>query len=444
MLGKKLKYVLWVLFVSFYLFGTADNPLVPNVGMADPHIFIFNGKAYIYATRDVDNKAKNFVMPDWKIWSSEDLINWSLETTIKPTETYMGVSNDCWAADVAFRNGKYYFYFSNGNKNTGVMVGSTPTGPFKDALGKPMLAEDLTPGKEYDPALLVDDDGTAYIAFGHYRANEEPLKYYIARLAADMVSLAEPPKIIEIKGDMNVLKGNDKPNLHKRNGIYYLSAGTHYAIAKNIYGPYTRTGNTEYGKYGLDSRAHGNFFEWKGQWFHTWCNFHLGKDVARYRESYLTYLHYKENGEMVDDTTFLNAHFETGVGQYDATWDKIEAEWFTAAGNLEKKDNPAGGFEIHKVKNKGFLIFPNVKNLEKCTAINFHLSSVLNATIEVRADNADGKLLGSLNLKSTGGFNHYSDLSCKLPGLKGIKNVCLVFKGKGDDLLHLDWISFQQ
>ena len=87
----------------------ADNPIVPDVGMADPHIRIYNNKAYLYATRDADRNAKDFMMPDWKIWSSDDLIHWTLERTILPSETYVGESTSCWATDAAYKNGKYYF-----------------------------------------------------------------------------------------------------------------------------------------------------------------------------------------------------------------------------------------------------------------------------------------------------------------------------------------------
>ncbi len=287
------------------------KPIVFDVGMADPHINIFNGKVYLYATRDSVKAAHKFVMPDWRIWTSTDLINWKLERIISPTETYMGVSDGCFAPDVAFKNNKYYFYFSNNNKNTGVMVGSNPAGPFKDALGKPLLADNLTTGREYDPTILMENDAakTSYIAFGYQNPKNPDMSYHIAKLNEDMISLAETPKKIEIIGDVNVLNGNDKPTLHKRNGIYYLSAGTHYAISNNVYGPYTRRGlSGNIKEYGLTERAHGDYFEWNNQWFHTWCHFHLGKEVGHYRESYITYLHYKDNGDMVDDVDFIDAH----------------------------------------------------------------------------------------------------------------------------------------
>ncbi len=440
-------FLTFILVVVAYTGIFADNPMVPYVGMADPHIHIFNNKAYLYATRDADSTAQDFVMPDWNIWSSDDLINWTLERTICPTETYMGESTSCWAADIAYKNGHYYFYFSNGNVNTGVMKGTSPTGPFVDALGEPLLHEDLTIGKEYDPTVLVDDDENAYLVFGHHRSYEDDLSFYIVKLNDDMISLAEKPQEIQIIHapdlDTMVLRGNDKPNLHKRNGIYYLSAGSHYATSKNVYGPYTTRGNTGNNKFGLDSRAHGNFFEWNNQWFHTWCYFHLGRDVARYRESYISYLHYKENGEMVTDTVLLEKHFETGVGQYDADWDKIEAEWYMDASNVTKRESPNGGFEIQDIKNNGYLFFPNIHNLEQAKSISFHLASANGGTIQVRGDDLNGPLLGSVNIPPTGGWHSYQKIDTDLKNLKDVNGVYLVFKGQDNSILHLDWFNFQ-
>mgnify|MGYP000181397078 FL=1 len=75
--------------ILFFLFAIgnntssiiAQNPLVPDVGMADPHIHIFNNKAYLYATKDKDSlsTSRTWNNPYWHIWSSSDLTNWSLE-----------------------------------------------------------------------------------------------------------------------------------------------------------------------------------------------------------------------------------------------------------------------------------------------------------------------------------------------------------------------------
>ena len=423
------------------------KPMVANVGMADPHIHIFNNKAYLYSTRDADIQAKGFVMPDWKVWSSSDLIDWKLETIIDPAITYMGKSNNCWAPDMAYRDGNYYFYFSNRNRDTGVLVGKTPTGPFKDVLGKPLLPENLTPTKEYDPTILMEDDEaqTSYIAFGHFRPDDPVYYYAIAKLGSDMISLAEEPKEIKITGNAPGLKGNDKPTLHKRNGVYYLSAGTSYATSDNVYGPYVRRGySANRGEFGLDNYGHGDYFEWNNQWFHTWCHFYMGKNVARYRQSYVNYLHYKDNGEMVDDVDYLEKHGEIGIGQYDANWDKIEAEWYMASSNIQKKENTLSkGFSIQEIQNGGYLYFPNVKNIKPNSQIVFSVASLNSGVIEVRKGSATGALVGACEVKSTGAWDRYQDVSCELKDLIGEQNLYFVFKGGVGNLFNVDSFAFK-
>lgn len=125
---KRLKILLGVLGLLM-VFHTlcGQNPIVPNRGVNDPHIRIYDGKAYLYATHDRSIKSTGFAMDDWWIWASEDLVNWSLESVLRPEDTYIGEPFDqCWATDAAHRNGKYYWYFSEGNEQAGVVVGRLP------------------------------------------------------------------------------------------------------------------------------------------------------------------------------------------------------------------------------------------------------------------------------------------------------------------------------
>lgn len=433
-----LKRIGLLLLTTVHLY--AGNPIAPDFGMADPHIYVFNGKVYLFSTRDASKTSKSFNMPDWHIWTTNDMVEWELVRTIKPTETWMGESTRCWATETVTKDGKYYFYFSNGNESTGVLVADKPEGPYTDVLGKPMLDKDLTPTKEYDPGVWMDDDGHAYMAFGHHRSNDDDFYYMIARLGEDMVSLAETPKEIKIVGDANVLGGNDKPNLHKHNGIYYLSAGSHYATSKNIYGPYTKTGNSGRDTYGLDGKAHGNYFEWNNQSFHTWCHFHLGKDVARFRESYISYLHYKDNGEMVTDVDFLDQHFATGVGQYDTNWDKIEAEWYMKSEGVTKKESPNGGFEIQEISKGASLHYPNMKGLSEKSSITLHVSSLRGGTIEIYSAAENSIMLGKCEIPSTGSYETYIDVKCSIkPAIDD--NLVIKFNGEGEDIIHLDYFK---
>jgi len=148
LLFSKYRMYLWfVLFSAITVFS--QNPIVPNEGLNDPHIHIFNNKAYVYASHDLSKENKGFVMNDWWIWSSPDLVHWKKESILKPEETYIGKPfSGCWATDVGYKNGKYYWYFSEKNEQTGVVVSESPVGPWTDVLKKPLLSADLTPTPE--------------------------------------------------------------------------------------------------------------------------------------------------------------------------------------------------------------------------------------------------------------------------------------------------------
>lgn len=257
-------------------------------------------------------------MDDWWIWSSSDLVNWTHETTLNPEETFLKDPEfrSCWATDTVERNGKYYWYFS-ARGETGVMVGDSPVGPWRDPLGKPLLTIGMIPDRQtpegpkpvrlYDPGVLVDDDGEAYIVAGVW-------EYYIARLNEDMISLAEEPRKLVInqpEGPYGIGKTDDKPYIHKRNGIYYLSWGSYYGMSDNVYGPYDCKGSflkaenvdpefrTHYkdDERGITFDRHGSFFEWRGQWYFI-CNDMSQTGNRFYRDSVIAYVNYRPNGEI--------------------------------------------------------------------------------------------------------------------------------------------------
>jgi len=424
----------------------AGNPIIPKAGVADPHIHIFDGKAWMYSTHDVNPDDRQMEMPDWNVWSSDDLVKWKHERTISPKETYIGESDKCWAPDVATMNGKYYFYFSNNNKDAGVMVGDHPAGPFKDALGKPLLPSGLTPGKEYDVSVLVDK-GVAYLAFGLYATKEgrmrKGLSYYIARLNPDMISLAEKPRPIEITGPFG---GNDKPDITKHGEHFYLSAGADRAIADTVYGPYKTffVSGDDSDPYGLNSRAHGKLFDWNNQSFFVWCRFVGLSKASKFRESLMTYVHYKANGEMVCDRAFLDAHYETGVGQYDASWPSIEAEWFFAMPDGPKKtETKAGGFEISNLRNGDYLRFPNINDCPKDPVVEliYSCANEQGGTISIRDGTEKGTELGLAAFAATGNWTNYQTVSIPLKTVdsSATRSLAFVFTGAAnEELIRVD------
>ncbi|HWR99319.1 MAG TPA: family 43 glycosylhydrolase [Prolixibacteraceae bacterium] len=375
-----------------------------------------------------------------------------MERDILPEETFMGKGTArCWATDISTRNGKYYFYFSNGGTETGVLVAGQPNGPYLDVLKKPLIPEDFSVNHEYDPTIFVDDDGKQYIIFGRDGFDGKNLIHYqIARLSEDMLSLAEPPRDLMTEAEFGFGAKNrarDHQYFHKYNGTYYLSCAGAYRTSNDIQGPYTNLRQT-----GQDG-GHSSFCAYNGQWYHMyeWTCEPFGN--RSYRQVSMTYLHYRDNGDMVDDPEFLQQtasskegrYFKTGVGNYDADWEKIEAEWFfKSSGALVKKECPAGGFEIQKIENGDFLNFPNIKNLQANCEINFSVSSTNSkgGVIEIHQDSETGPILGKCKVHHTDSASIYNTVSCKLNNNSGLTNLFLVFKGGKGELMHLNYFAF--
>jgi hypothetical protein len=325
------------------------------------------------------------------------------------------------------------------------MVGDSPSGPWKDPLGKPLLSEEMTPTDEYDMGIIQDEAGEFYIVFGVW-------DYYIARLNEDMISLSEKPRKIEInnpRGPYNLDGKNkekptdDKPFIHFHNGNFYLSWGCFYAMADNVYGPYDYKGSIiepESFAPGYDAPTwptgfkqgrHGSFFEWYNQWYFAYCD--ISQTGNRYfRDTFISYIHYKENGEMA-----LIRVDGIGVGEYDANNGIIEAEDFFKASGVAKKENNHG-FEIAEISNNDFLVFNNIAGLNGKSKINFNATPLKNVELEIRENSAVGKLLATCVFEKGKSHSEFA-----ISDLKDKQNLCFVFKGNGNDLLHFDSFSFK-
>ena len=348
MIKLKNFYILLTIMVSQTSYS--QNPIIGDIGVSDPHVRVFNDTIFLYSGHDSESSDTTFIMRDWRIFSTTDLVNWTQRGTISPKDNYMDDNSvDCWAGDAVSRNGKCYFYFSDKTRGIGVMESKSPAGPYKDALGKPMVAS-------YDPTIFVDDDvnKTPYIIYG----NKEVGGYWIAKLNNDMISLANESKIIPVNGSAweRADKWQDKNYLFKHNGTYYLSWGNQYATSKNLYGPYECAGSVGRG-FNLSSFAHSSFFWWKGQFYHVWC-YYTKNPTIRYRATMICYCHFDDNGKLVTDTEFLDKHFSNGMGQYNASWSKIEAEWFyEISGDIQKKGTKKDGFVLSNIKNGDWFAF---------------------------------------------------------------------------------------
>jgi arabinoxylan arabinofuranohydrolase len=170
----------------------ADNPIVQTNYTADPAPMVHNGTVYLYTTHDEDKTVRNFfTMNDWRCYSSTDMVNWTDHGAILSFKDFSWSRGDAWAGQCVYRNGKYYFYVpinqKNGGNSIGVAVSDSPTGPYKDAIGKPLLS-----GYGYiDPTVFIDDDGQAYLYWGN------PFLWYV-KLNQDMISYDQKLGVVQV------------------------------------------------------------------------------------------------------------------------------------------------------------------------------------------------------------------------------------------------------
>ncbi|WP_298365934.1 family 43 glycosylhydrolase [uncultured Lutibacter sp.] len=449
-MNKRIVNTLFLLNTLIAVF--AQNPIVPNKGLNDPHIHIFNDTAYVYASHDRSPDDKAFIMEDWWIWSSPDLVNWTKRSVLDPKDTYIGGNfQGCWATDVGEKDGKFYWYFSEKNQQTGVVVGNSPIGPWTEPLGKPLLPSNLTPTDEYDMAIF-EENGEHYIIFGVW-------DYYIAKLNYDMISLAEEPRKLIInnpRGPYNPDGENlekptdDKPFVHKYNDKYYLSWGCFYAMSDNLYGPYDYKDSVikkESFAEGYDAPTwpngflqgrHGSFFQWHNQWYYTYCD--MSQTGNRYfRDAFISYIHYKENGEMA--TIRVDG---VGVGNYVAS-ESIQTENYFKADGLIKKEFE-NDFVVETSANKSYLNYPNIKGLEEYSKLNLNIRAPKggNFSVEIRKDSLKGELIGEKTLKLQETTIYLQNIEINLSSLDNKENLYFLIEQLNNKSLQMDSFVFSK
>lgn len=234
----------------------AGNPIVTQIYTADPAALVHDGTFYLYTGRDeATTSQQNFVMRQWRVFSSDDMVNWTDHGSPLSVDSFSWANADAWASEVVQgTDGRFYWYVSvngftdPGWMNIGVAVAGTPLGPFTDAIGGPLIS-DSTPGSaslNIDPTTFVDDNGEVYLYWGSFWQPR------MVRLGDDMVSLDGP-----VTTPQGLTDFWEAPWLFKRDGAYYMAYASNsgagcvtsssfacirYATASNPLGPWTHRG----------------------------------------------------------------------------------------------------------------------------------------------------------------------------------------------------------
>ena len=140
----------------------AHNPLLDSrifVPDVEAHVWE-DGRIYLYGSLDHQG-VFTYCSDTYHVYSSEDMVSW-VDHGVAFTLADTLWAKDCgalYAPDCAYRDGWYYLYYCVPDGRCGVAKSQSPTGPFQD-VGQ------IAGVWGIDPAVLIDDDGQAYLYWG--------------------------------------------------------------------------------------------------------------------------------------------------------------------------------------------------------------------------------------------------------------------------------------
>ncbi|WP_049946050.1 endo-1,4-beta-xylanase [Butyrivibrio sp. WCD2001] len=433
-----------------------NNPVVTQNYGADPGVLVYNDEVFIYATNDSQELAGNNENTYAKIdtlncYSSKDLVNWTDHGSFKIAGSSGAAkwAKNSWAPCIACKkiNGKdkFFLYFANNGSGIGVLTADSPTGPWKDPIGKALITGS-TPGCSgvtwmFDPAVLVDSDGTGYLYFGGGIPNNQyahPKTARVIKLGADMTSVSGSASTI------------DAPYLFEDSGInkigntYYYSycsnwncsggfnnAAIEYMTSSSPMGPYTYQGevmkNPGVFFNGSTGNNHHQIFEFGGQYY---LAYHtrsveskvIGKSLG-YRTTQIDKLNVS-NGKISSLTPTMSGVSQTSyVDPYSA----VQAETIFTQCGIGVSGNGEGAAWVDNISNGDYTKVKGVNFSKGLSSITVSVNSRGNGTIQVRENSPSGNLLGTINLSNTNNKN--TEFTGTMKNVSGVKNICFVFNG---------------
>ena len=283
-----------------YKKSNEHNPLISQYFGADPGVMEYNGRIYVFMTDDhllySNGQVKDIeygTINCLRCISSDDLVNWTDHGLINAAGSngLCKWGGNSWAPTACHKkiNGKekFFLYFANGGNGIAVLEADSPTGPWRDPIGKALISRS-TPNCGnvtwlFDPAVLVDDDGTGYLYFGGgvpSGQNAHPKTARCVKLGNDMTSIVGTPQEIDapyLFEDSGIHKFNGKyyysycSNFSTNGNPYGLTGGAiNYMVSDSPLGPFTYKGEAFKGIgafFGTGGNNHHTFYKFNNQWY---------------------------------------------------------------------------------------------------------------------------------------------------------------------------------
>ena len=440
-----------------------NNPITTQRYSADPSVMVYNGRVYVYATNDVyeynaDGDVKENAYGKVKTincFSTTDFVNWTDHGAIPVAgknleegapEGAAKWANNSWAPCAAHKTidgkEKFFLYFADNGSGIGVLTADSPEGPWTDPLGKQLVSRQ-TPTCDtvewlFDPAVMVDDDGSAYLCFGGgvpSGKDEHPMTARIVKLGADMISLDGEPVTIDAPYLF------EDSGINKINGKYVYSYCTNWASGKkdgvgtaviaymtsdSPMGPYTYVGTVlpNPSNLGGGGNNHHSIFEFNGELYIAYHTRSVDSQVfgesRNYRSTHIDKLTVNEDGIINKGTPTM-----TGVEQLGNfnPYQTVQAENIFRQYGI----NVSGlGNTVVNASSGSFIGVKGADFSKGLSTITVRAKAESDTKIDVRVGSERGTVIGTIDVKASEDFQ---DFTGNFEGLSGTRDLYFTFNG---------------
>ena len=454
------RLLIFLVLAGFSKSSFADYPIVSHRFLADPGSLVYNGRVYLYCSNDDENpgtEAGGYQMKSIVCVSSDDMKNWTDRGIVFQVPRDATWAGNSWAPSVAERDGTFYLYFGNGGSGIGVATANNPLGPFTDAIGG-TLVNGGTPGVMpaeniwvFDPMTFIDDDGQAYMYFGGN--GEDNLR--VVRLNDDMISLEGPAT------QFHVPYFFEAAWMHKHNGKYYFTYSTNpsngmridYMTSNNPVTDFTYGGVVSPQPPENNNNNHQAVFEFNGTWYQAYHNRFVARQLGilpTYKRNLcLDTIFHNPDGSIVTMVNSLDGVRQIGnVNPYE----RVEAETMNSQSGIKTEVCTEGGMNVTDIDNDDWIRIRGVDfgstgpgAFTASVASDLKYGETKGGFIEIRLDELNGTILGTVPVTYTGGPNIWKTETITLEEATGVHDVYFVFKG-GDveDVFKFDYWFFTE
>jgi beta-xylosidase len=425
------------------ILATAQNPISPpGVYIADPAAHVWeDGRLYVYGS--LDETTDYYCSHRHHVLSTDNMLDWTLHENVfasKGENDQVPYSDSLlYAPDCQYKDGTYYLYYTlaSPQQTEGVAFSGKPTGPFINGTDI-----DLHGINEIDPAVFIDEDGTAYYIWGQFNAKMARLRPNMKEIDSSTIRqnvLTEEEHFFHEGG-----------YLVKRNGIYYFifahigRAGRAtciaYATSDAPMGPY------EYGGVIVDNdhsdpavwNNHGSIVEYKGQWYVFYHRSTHGSVMMR--KACVEPIEFNPDGS-IDEVEMTSQ----GAGPPLVAREQIDAARACLVyGHVRIEAVSDENESLMQAQNKDAAAFKY---------IDFG-KGIGEVTIRVRPGRQPGKILLSLDRPWKGAVStidvparnsgeEWITLKAPVSGASGVRALWLKFSVEEEDQLGVDWVQFQ-